>query len=403
VSILPSNIPLEFQILLSACRVFLGTEEPSQLVQYLLKGPEWDLLLALANRHRVMPLLYRSISQNCQYAVPHEWLALLKRQYLMNAALNMKMAAELLRILQALKDAGIRAVPLKGPVLAQQVYGDIALRQFSDLDIFVAPNDVYRALDVVLCMGYKLDNEISASKRRALMETAHHYHLINSRSAIIIELHWAIAPGYYGLKMDADQILDRVEPTILMDKQIAGVSNDDTIVLISKHGTKHVWSRLSWICDMAGLVFGKGPALLHLNQMMTAEGEERTFLLGLLLAKDLLGSEVPPDIALLIRGDRVLIDLSCKIVQLLISDLSRTENMETDQMHQSILYMNICRSPSQKIYYFLRMISDPSDVDMNAITLPNSLVPLYRLVKILRMIKTYMRPYCEWWQRSIRQ
>ena len=60
-SLLPDNTPLEFRVILSACRVFLGTEEPAKLEALLQQGPEWERLLALSNRHGVMPLLYRSL------------------------------------------------------------------------------------------------------------------------------------------------------------------------------------------------------------------------------------------------------------------------------------------------------------------------------------------------------
>ena len=50
-SLLPDNTPLEFRVLLSVGRVFLGTEEPATLEALLQQGPEWELLLALANRH----------------------------------------------------------------------------------------------------------------------------------------------------------------------------------------------------------------------------------------------------------------------------------------------------------------------------------------------------------------
>jgi hypothetical protein len=42
-SLLPSNTPLEFLIILSACRIFLGTEEPAKLEALLQQGPERDM------------------------------------------------------------------------------------------------------------------------------------------------------------------------------------------------------------------------------------------------------------------------------------------------------------------------------------------------------------------------
>jgi len=52
-SLLPdnTNTPLEFRVLLSACRIFLGTEEPTKLQELLQQGPVWDRLLMLAIRH----------------------------------------------------------------------------------------------------------------------------------------------------------------------------------------------------------------------------------------------------------------------------------------------------------------------------------------------------------------
>lgn len=55
-SLLPDDTPLEFRVLLSACRVFLSMEEPAKLEALLQQGPEWERLLTLSNRHGVMPL-----------------------------------------------------------------------------------------------------------------------------------------------------------------------------------------------------------------------------------------------------------------------------------------------------------------------------------------------------------
>ena len=56
------------------------------------------------------------------------------------------MAAVLIRVLAALADSGVRALPYKGPAMSQQLYGDPCLRHFVDLDLVVALQDARRAL-----------------------------------------------------------------------------------------------------------------------------------------------------------------------------------------------------------------------------------------------------------------
>jgi hypothetical protein len=250
-------------------------------------------------------------------------------------------------------------------------------------------------------LDYRMDHEISASKKLLLMKNVHHHHLFNSQSRIIVELHWTIAPRYYDLEMDTAQILKRIESRALMGRQILELSAEDSIILISQHGAKHVWSRLSWICDMAGLIRDDGISLINAIQKMKAAGEERIILLGLLLAEELLGSKIPSDISLTAKCDRAFVDVSQKILQRLISEISLSEDSRKDGIFQSILYMNLYSRPTQKACFFLRMISDPVDYDMSTIELPDRALPLYRLVKILRMMMTYRGAFCRWMRESM--
>lgn len=397
-SILPDNIPPEFRVLLSACRVFLDVEKPSHLEALLQQGPDWNRLLSLANRHGVMPLLYRSVSQGCPQAVPQEWLMRLRMLYMQNAARSYRMTAELLRVLNALKEAGIRAVPLKGPVLAQTVYGDVAMRQFSDLDVLVAPEDVERALSIMQACGYRSEHELSESKRRALMKTAHHHHLFSAQSGTTVELHWMIAPSYYGMKTDAAGILNRAGTVLLLDKEIARISDEDMLMLLCQHGTKHTWERLSWICDLAGMASGRD--LNAACQRAKKAGEERIFLSGLLLAEELLLLEVPGEISLRAGSDRTLSNFVSEAGKRLFSKSCCTDDLRKAQVDHSILYMSLYSSPYKRACYFLRMITDPADVDLSTTSLPDGMLPLYRLIKLLRMMETYGAAFCGWLSRS---
>ena len=50
------------------------------------------------------------------------------------------------RLLAALSEAGIVAMPLKGPFLSERLYGDAALRSSTDIDLLVPVADLDRAL-----------------------------------------------------------------------------------------------------------------------------------------------------------------------------------------------------------------------------------------------------------------
>ena len=61
-----------------------------------------------------------------------------------------------LEVLDRLEAAGIRALPLKGSLLARQLYGDIAARSSIDIDVLVAPNDLSNAVAAVAELGWRL-------------------------------------------------------------------------------------------------------------------------------------------------------------------------------------------------------------------------------------------------------
>ncbi len=62
---------------------------------------------------------------------------------------------ELQRILDIFKSHGITAIPYKGPVLAIQAYGNLAFREFGDLDIFIQKQDFLKVKELLLDNGYK--------------------------------------------------------------------------------------------------------------------------------------------------------------------------------------------------------------------------------------------------------
>ncbi len=74
------------------------------------------------------------------------------------------------------------------------------------------------------------------------------------------------------------------------------LSADDLLFSLCVHGSRHLWERLGWICDIAELITRheiNWPALL---QRAAATDSERMFLLGLHLAHKLLDAPLPSSV-----------------------------------------------------------------------------------------------------------
>ncbi len=63
-------------------------------------------------------------------------------------------AVELRQLLGSLRQAQIRCIPLKGPVLTMGSYRRMGLRDFDDLDLLVTPADVPGAVAVLATLGF---------------------------------------------------------------------------------------------------------------------------------------------------------------------------------------------------------------------------------------------------------
>lgn len=62
--------------------------------------------------------------------------------------------AESIRLWRILEDAGIRAVVVKGPFMAQRLYGDPGLRRSGDVDLLVQPEEFQAAIRLLETQGY---------------------------------------------------------------------------------------------------------------------------------------------------------------------------------------------------------------------------------------------------------
>src|SRR5690242_12240903 len=128
--------------LLMACTLPRGIPGAVDRIRAFLEaGVDWHKLNSLASHHGVIPLLYTRLTELPAGLVPEDVLAQLASEFRRNTVRNLYLTRELVRILKAFVDEGIPVLPFKGPLLAQQAYGNLGLRVFADLDLLIRPGD----------------------------------------------------------------------------------------------------------------------------------------------------------------------------------------------------------------------------------------------------------------------
>src|SRR6202011_3082687 len=112
--------------------------------------------------HGLTPLLARNLARACSDSLPVELVDPLREWLAQNRARSLALAHELLTMVDLLDARKIPAIPIKGPVLAKPLFGDLGLRQCGDLDLLVPKQCVSSALDVFRSRGYKLRHSLGA-------------------------------------------------------------------------------------------------------------------------------------------------------------------------------------------------------------------------------------------------
>jgi hypothetical protein len=381
------NIPSPEKRLLVCCARTQLTPEVASTIREILAGPlDWDFLLWEAEENSITPLLDRHLSAVAPGAAPAPAQEQLKKTCRANTVRCLYLTAELINILRLFQSQTIPAIPYKGPVLAAQAYGDVALREFEDLDIILRQSDVPKAHEIIVSLGYKpkFDWILSPGAAASLVPGEYNYRDESRRA--MVELHTEITLRHFPIKPDLDAFVRNLAPVRVSDRDILTFTAEDLLPMLCIHGSKDFWERLSWMADVSELVQSH-PALdwdrvLRFAQPLNAT---RMLNLGLALAASVLGASLPSEISVRVKADRVAGEVAAAVRQRLLSRPFRT----LDAAGRFHFRRRMLEGRFDGWRYAMRLAVVPSEDDWEMMRLPRVLAPLYVALRPLRLLQKY--------------
>jgi hypothetical protein len=283
----------------------------------LLHAVSWPALFTLAEEHGVIALLATALRRFDGQVAPPEIAQKIRECNRAQVVSAMKMTAELFRLVDLFRAAGLEAVLVKGPTLAMRAYGDPGSRIFGDLDFVVRQRDILRATEQMTAAGY--DSEVSTDEISA-GKIPGQYSFVRKGAALLVELHTERTMRYFPRGLPVERFFAARQHELLDGHEIPVLSVEHELVLVCIHGAKHLWERLTLVADVAALA-ARQTTLNWQESFATAEGAGagRMLRVGLILAEDLLRAPVPQDVQSRLRADVAAARLAREIAEWLPS------------------------------------------------------------------------------------
>jgi hypothetical protein len=243
--------------------------------------------IAAASHHRLELLLFQRLLTEDPHLVPTRTRAEMVGMLEIAAAHNQNLIEELLRILARLDEAGIPALPLKGPVLAWMLWDDLRVRRCRDLDLLVPQDRIADAVLALAGLGYQAESRVGGLRREI--------HLEHEAGAFVLDLHWNVVFGEMPLPLDFAELWADRRRLRWKDTQLPVLGPEWLFVVTCLYLVKdYPWPELIYLSDLARLLV-VSPDLdwKRVAAIAAHTGTRRICAVGLVLVEALPSANIP--------------------------------------------------------------------------------------------------------------
>lgn len=225
-----------------------------------LGGPVRDCV----DYHGVRPLMWHRLRGSRSCAIDSA------RELRQEAAVELVRKHELVALLDALADAGVVPLLLKGTVLAHSVYPSPVMRPRADTDILIRGSEREATARTLAELGYEKPNAISGR-----VVTYQCGYVKRDRFDIehVLDVHWRISnTQLFSRTFDYDELMSRSRPLPALGRHARAPAPADSLLLACLHRVHHLHStyrvegvvslgpdRLIWLYDIHLLIEAMTP------------------------------------------------------------------------------------------------------------------------------------------------
>jgi len=263
---------------------------------------DWTVFTKMAIDRAAAPLIVDKLPKlNNAGQFPDGVLRSLKQASLRTLTRNMVLTEHFRQVVRAFNEAEIPVIALKGSMLSEWLYGNINLRQFSDLDLLVPQEKGLAAVEILRKMGYDSNDFLIISDFVKENSSIVHYTPM-IKNGVSVEIHIRIHSEMEVYHLDLQSIWQQAVPLQLHGVHALGFCPEDLLLHLCIHLDKHFRSgpfQFTCMYDLVNMLNHKGDVLnwdLFEQKCIQAKAESVTYKY-LLLVQKYMNGQLPVAVA----------------------------------------------------------------------------------------------------------
>jgi hypothetical protein len=399
------EVPPEFELLCLTGRVEFAASAAERAAAIVADGRlDWSGFLSRVERNCVGPLAHRNLRSLREGSVSAKVLDTLRVRSKITAFKSEQFATELARLVTLFDSSGIRTIHYKGAVTAHEFYGSASLRNFNDLDFLVRPGDVRATIRLLEAQGY--ENSEQLTQQQITFYVREFKEFLFRRGEISLEPHWSLAGRRYPFDPDYDGFWSRSRILSLRGAQMRVMSLEDSLLVLCLAGAKGRWKRLQMVTDLAACMSHFAEADWQRVQDRAAVTRTvRILNIGLLLARELSGATLPPDVEARVLLDSSAWKLAREATLTLMNGEKKSHWLPNTPAIFSRLLFQQRESARDRLTYLWHTMTTPHLLHLQRMPLPRTAYLLYRvlvplhdfvLYPLAQLAKAVPRLACAW-------
>jgi len=252
----------ELAFVLSSVAAFFDSEKRQAPASTATGVNNWNLVVELADHHRLVFLLHDVMAASEWPGVPDATRNKLRAMRTAGAARYEFLGKEIPEVLSLFGKSGLKPLLFRGPFFARRYYGDPSLRQCDDLDIMVSSSEYLSAAEVLRTTGYSARPGLALSEEMDYVRRGWSVSFSRPTGCSAIDISIRLLPVNYAIPEQYEFWAQGAQSVEFDGARALVPLPHKTLLATALHGYKHLWKRLVWLADIAAISKSETPESL---------------------------------------------------------------------------------------------------------------------------------------------